>query len=198
MSNPEYVRVGEKLYKINTDFRVALKCEKVAMDNEIKDEERALAIVYLLYGEEGLENPQDYEELLAKAILYLKSEKEDNSNETPDMDFEQDKAYIKASFYTDYNIPDIYEKNMHWYDFVTLLNGLKQDCVLNRVREIRNFDTSQIKDAKTLTQIMKQKEAVALKKEKTETSMTEEQEKSCDEFWKQIETRWLHWTAGWR
>lgn len=189
MSNPEYVRVGEKLYKINTDFRVALKCEKVAMDNEIKDEERALAIVYLLYGEEGLENPQDYEELLAKAILYLKCEKEDNSNETPDMDFEQDKAYIKASFYTDYNIPDIYEKNMHWYDFVTLLNGLKQDCALNRVREIRNFDTSQIKDAKTLTQIMKQKEAVALKKEKTETSMTEEQEKSCDEFWKQIETR---------
>lgn len=71
MSNPEYAKIGEKLYKINTDFKIALKCEKVAKDDSIEDTERALAIIFLLYGDEGLQNTQDYEELLKKGVLYL-------------------------------------------------------------------------------------------------------------------------------
>ncbi len=188
MSNPEYAKVGEKLYKINTDFKIALRCEEVAQDDSINDIERALAIIYLLFGNEGLGNPNDYEELLKKATIYLGCGKEPTRDkEEPDMDFEQDKAYIKASFYTDYNIPDIYSRDMHWWDFVTLMNGLKEDCVLNRVREIRNYDTSNIKDTKTLTQIMKQKEAVALKKKEPE--MTEEQKKSYEKFMEQMGMR---------
>lgn len=190
MSNPEYVKVGEKLYKINTDFKVALKCEQVALDDKIDDTERTLAIIYLLYGNDGIDNPSDYEELLKKATAYLSCGKEQTRDrEEPDMDFEQDKAYIKASFYTDYNIPDIYNTNMHWYDFITLMNGLKEDCVLNRVREIRNYDTSQIKDPKTLTQISKQKESVALKRKEHEIEMTEEQKRSYEKFMEQMGMR---------
>ena len=100
------------------------------------------------------------------------------------MDFEQDEAYIKASFYTDYGIPNIYDTNMHWWEFMDLINGLKEDCVLNRVREIRNYDLSQIKDPKARAQILKQKEAVALKKKEPE--MTEEQIKSRDRFYEQL------------
>lgn len=185
MSNPEYAKIGEKLYKINTDFKVALKCEEVAQDESIKDTERALAIIFLLFGEEGLNNPKDYEELLNKGVLYLGCGKEPQKDkEQPDMDFEQDKAYIKASFYTDYNIPDIYKSDMHWYDFITLMNGLKEDCVLNRVREIRDYDVSSIKDAKILAKILKQKEAVALKQKEIE--MTEEQIKSSNKFYEQL------------
>lgn len=190
MSNPEYAKIGEKLYKINTDFKVALRCEQVSQDDTIDDTERALAIIYLLYGEEGLNNPKDYEELLKKGTIFLNCGKEPTRDkEEPDMDFEQDKAYIKASFYTDYNIPDIYNENMHWYEFVTLMNGLKEDCVLNRVREIRNYDTSGIKDNKTLTQIMKQKQSVALKKKEREIEMTEEQKRSYENFIKQMGMR---------
>ena len=185
MSNPEYAKVGEKQYNINTDFKVALKCERVALDDEIEDTERALAIIYLLFGDDGLENPKDYEELLKKATIYLSCGKEmTRDKDDPDMDFEQDKAYIRASFYTDYNIPDIYSTDMHWYDFVTLMNGLKEDCVLNRVREIRNYDTSEIKDPKTLTQIRKQKASVALKK--NEPQMTEEQKRGYEYFMEQM------------
>ena len=47
MNNPEYVKVNDKKYKINTDFRVALECSKIAEDKEISDIERALALIYL-------------------------------------------------------------------------------------------------------------------------------------------------------
>ena len=55
MNKPEYVKVDDKLYKINTDFRVAIECNKIAMDKKIGDTERALAIIYKLFGEDGLD-----------------------------------------------------------------------------------------------------------------------------------------------
>lgn len=187
MNNPEYARVGDKLYKINTDFKIALKCDEVARSN-VRDEERALAIIYLLFGDEGLDNPQDYEPLLEKAMTYLLCGKEPvEDNKEPDMDFKQDESYIKASFYTDYGIPNVYDSDMHWWEFMALMNGLKDDCVLNRIRTIRSYDTSGIKDTKTLNEWKKQKEAVALKKKEKE--MTKEQIDNMENFLKQINYR---------
>ena len=51
MNKPEYVKVDGQLYKINTDFRVAIECDKIAKDKNIGDFERALAFIYKLYGE---------------------------------------------------------------------------------------------------------------------------------------------------
>ena len=30
LNNPEYVKAGNKKYKINTDFRVAIECNEIA------------------------------------------------------------------------------------------------------------------------------------------------------------------------
>lgn len=176
MSYPEYAKVGDKLYKINTDFKVAIRCEQVAT-SDIKDTERALAIIYLLFGDEGLKNPSDYQGLLDKGIKYLKcgQELDDIDSGEKDMDFNQDQAYIKASFYTDYGIKNIYDTDMHWWEFVELMNGLKEDCVLNRVRTIRTYDTSGIKDQKLLNEWQKQKRAVALKGKIREPNEQEKQ-----------------------
>ena len=54
MNNPQFVKVDDKLYKINTDFRVALECNKIAEDTSIGNLERALAIIYKLFGEERI------------------------------------------------------------------------------------------------------------------------------------------------
>lgn len=183
MRYPEYAKVGDKLYKINTDFKTAIECQNVAQSN-VRNEERALAIIYLLFGDDGLDNPQDYEELLKKAMYFLSCGKEVEQSQDIDMDFSQDESYIKASFYTDYGIPDIYETNMHWWEFTDLMNGLKDDCVLNRVREIRTYDVSGIKDSKALNQILKQKASVALKKKEPE--MTEEQIESSNRFYEAL------------
>jgi len=54
LNNPQYVKVDDKLYKVNTDFRIALECNKIAEDKTIGEYERALAIIYKLFGEERI------------------------------------------------------------------------------------------------------------------------------------------------
>ena len=186
MSYPNKVRIEDREYEINTDFRVAIECNEIALNTEINDFERALAIIYKLYGEKGLNAKYDYEKLLELGQKYLSCGKElDSKNmEEPDMDFTQDMDYVEASFMSDYNI-DLTNTEMHWWKFYNLINGLSNSemgncCVLNRVRNLRNYDTSQIKDVKERQKIEKAKEQVALKKK--EKVLTKEQEESVLRF----------------
>ena len=182
---PTYVIVDNERYDINTDFRVAIECNEIAQDETIRDYERALAIIYKLFGDKGLDS-NNCEELLEKGLKFLSCGREvERSDEEPDMDLSEDMCYIEASFMSDYGIwlPDI---KMHWWKFITLLNGLSNSemgncCILNKIRNIRTFDLSTIKDSKERSKMQKAKEEVALHKHK---KMTEAQKKSSEEFYK--------------
>ena len=67
---PEYAEINGKKYKINTGYKVALKCLDVINDSDITDLERALAVVFLLFGFIP-ENDEDIAFLLEKAKIYL-------------------------------------------------------------------------------------------------------------------------------
>lgn len=54
MKKPSYTKIDGKVFNINTDFRVAIECNRIAQDKSVGDYERALAIIYLLYGEKRL------------------------------------------------------------------------------------------------------------------------------------------------
>ena len=190
MDYPKYVEIDDKRYKINTDFRIAIECQDISTNEEIGDFERAMAIIYKLFGDEGIDTPEHYEKLLKLAVKYLSCGKEvDNkTNEEPDMDFIQDMDYIEASFMSDYNI-DLSNTEMHWWKFYKLINGLSNSemgncCVLNRVRNLRTFDTKDIKDPKELEKIKKAKEQVALKKKVVNKILTNEQQQNIDNFYK--------------
>ena len=186
MDYPRYARIGDKKYPINTDFRVAIECQNIALDENIGDYERALAIIYKLFGEEGLNDTDNQVKLLEIAQKYLSCGKniENTNNEQPDMDFTEDMDYIEASFMSDYNI-DLANTQMHWWKFYNLINGLSNSelgncCVLNRIRNIRTFDTKDIKDEKVLKEINEAKKQVALNKYKKENHLTKEQEESME------------------
>ena len=192
MDYPKYVKIGEKKYKINTDFRVAIECQEIALDDSIGDFERALAIIYKLFGDDGLDDSNNYEKLLELAQKYLScGKKVDNkTNEEPDMDFIQDMPYIKASFRSDYNI-NLDDEEMHWWEFYDLMNGLSNSemgncCVLNRIRNLRTFDTKDIKDPKELAKINEAKKQVALKKREVKKELTDEQKQNIDNFYEKI------------
>lgn len=189
MSNPEYVKVNNKKYKIDTSFRTAIKCIDIANDFNIYDYERALAIIYMLFGDEALDDKENYEKLLKLAQKYLscgQELKEDNDNEI-DMDFTQDMNLIETSFLSDYNM-DISNSNMHWWKFYDLVNGLSNSemgncCILNRIRNLRNTDTSKIKDFKIRQQTEEMQQRFALKKHDV---YTKEEEDNINEFYSQL------------
>lgn len=182
MDYPKYVIVDDRKYEINTSFRIAIKCNEVAQDSTISDTERALAIIYLLYGEKGLKS-NDKDVLMEKAQKYLSCGKEiEKNDEEPDMDYIEDYDYIVASFMSDFGI-DLDNTDLHWWKFSKLMNGLSNSdmgdcCVLNRIRNLRNLDVKEIKDKKERDKIIKAKEQVALKKYKKENHLTKEQEES--------------------
>ena len=155
MNNPEYAKIGDKKYKINTDFMVGIECDAIARDTSIGEYERALAIIYKVFGDEGLNDTDNHIKLLELAEKYLScgQKVESKKNLKPDIDFKHDFMLIKTSFRSDYGIILENEK-MHWWDFYWLLNGLSNSelgnsCILNRIRDIRNRDPKDEKDKKT-------------------------------------------------
>ena len=189
---PEYAEINDKRYKINTDFRVAIECQDIATDESISDYERALAIIYKLFGDDGIDDFNNYDKLLEIATKYLSCGKElDNKNEEPDMDYVQDKGYIESSFKYDYKYNPYELEYLHWYEFYNDLSNLSNSemgncCVLNRVRNLRNYDTKEIKDPKERKKIEEAKKQVALKKEHKKREFSEKEQKNMEEFYKSI------------
>ena len=196
MKYPEYAEVEGKKYKINTDFRVAIECNRVAEDEAIGDYERSLAIIYLLFGDDGLNTPQHYGKLLELAKKYLSCGKEKvaNTDEKPDMDYIQDMDFIEASFMSDYHM-DLSTEEMHWWKFFNLLNGLSNSelgnsCILNRIRNLRNMNPNDIKDKKERDKLIKAQKQFALKKNKKEKRKPNKKEKeSATEFLRMLKNR---------
>lgn len=159
MSNPKNVKVGDEIFPINTDFRVALKCNEIAMDENIGDFERALAIIYLLFGEKGLNATQIYDKLIELSVRYISLGRENNGlkskyeSEKYQLDFLKCQGLIKSSFKYDYGY-DPYELDyLHWYDFYNDLENLSSSelgdcCILSRVNTILHRNPSEIKNSK--------------------------------------------------
>lgn len=166
---PEYANINGQRYKLNTDFRVGLRCFKVIDDPSICDEERALAVVYLLF---GFVPESEISLFLEKATLFLQcgKTKEEHEHQKKDMDFVHDAGYISASFMSDYQL-DLNTAKLHWWQYCELIQGLTEHCVLSRVREIRNYDLSDIKDAKGKMRMAQAKEALALPIEHTQEEL---------------------------
>lgn len=178
---PEYAEVNGRTYKINTDFRYAIECNKVIEDITLGHLEKSLAIICILFGGEALDHQEDLEELMkiSMKFLYCGRKPPKDKDFKKDMDFVEDMDYIEASFMSDYHI-DLAQTELHWWKFVNLLNGLSNSemgncCVLNRIRYIRNFDLSTIKNPKERSKMAKTKEQVALKSNKPKATLKEQE-----------------------
>ena len=172
---PTHAEINGKLYEINTDYRVAKECYEIINDDTISDQERALAVIYKVF---GFIPKQDREVFLDKASVFLTCGRpnEPSSEEPPDFDVNEDEGFIEASFKSCYGI-DLDEINMHWWKFNDLIQGLDKHCILSRVREIRNYDLNEIKDP-----IQRSKMAQAQEQLKLPDRITPEQQQKIDEF----------------
>lgn len=156
---PTCVIIDDIQYDINTDFRVALECNKIAQDKSIGRLERALAIIYKLFGDKGLESTNHHKQLLEYAKKYLACGKTDKDfekikkREKFELDFDKCVGLIKSSFKYDYQYDPYAKEYLHWYEFNNDLMNLSTSefgtcCALNRVSAILNQDPKDIKDSK--------------------------------------------------
>lgn len=199
LNNPQYVKVDGKLYKINTDFRVALECNDIAVDENIGEYERALAILYKLYGDDSF-SCENQPRLLELSLKYLslgeeKSSFKNDFNNNYELDFKKCKGLIESSFKFDYGYNPYELDYLHWYTFYNDLQNLSTSefgtcCPLNRIASILNQDASKIKETKDrnnlvmLQQELKQKYCVSNNHNKVE--LTDEQIQSAKAFYEKL------------
>ena len=192
MNCKKKIKIDDIIYEADLDFRTAIKCNQIAEDKNISKYERPLAIIYLVFGENALKHENHYEKLLNWYINYLSCGKsKSQENIIPDMDYEEDKGYIASSFKYDYQYNPYNMEFLSWEEFYNDLSNLSNSefgncCILNRVRNLRNFDVSKIKDQKERQKIIEAKQQVALKKNKTKKQKTEKQKESANKFIKAL------------
>lgn len=178
---PTKMEANGHIYKINTDYRIALACFKAIYDSEINDVERFYAVETLLLGENVLE--EDEKILQNKIEKYLRCGKNDNINEDEkNFDYIQDEEITRTSIRQCYHLNLNEIPYMHWYEYNELISGLTNESLLNNIRDLRNYDLSEVTDEKQKQKIIKAQERVALK----ETYIKTKEEKEIDEFWENI------------
>ena len=181
MIYPTKMEANGHIYPINTDYRYALACFKAINDYTITQRERYYAIQTILLGENVLE--EDEAILQEKIATYLRCGKEENtSQEEIDMDYFQDESLIRTSIKQVYHGLDVTKENLHWWEYNELISGLTEECLLNKVRDLRSYDLSEEKDEKRRNKISEAQQRVALKMNIPETT----ENKEIDEFWDNI------------
>ena len=180
MSYPTAIEVDGKAYEINTGYEYGTACYECIGDTSLDDTERALGVLGLLYKEQ----PRNAKQALSQAMKYLQLGREHRPKEEDavrDLDFTKDLHYIRSSFRSDYGINLNERAGMHWWEFYELLQGLTDNSILNRVRDLRNYDISQVKDPRQRNKIKRAKDDVALAPE-----LSEEDETTLNEFYAQL------------
>ena len=196
MNNPKFVKVDGRLYKINTDFRVALDCNKIAEDKTINSLERAMAIIYKLFGEEGLDC-ENQNKLIELGMKYLLLGRDKNSLKTEnkdkfELDFNKCLGLIRSSFKFDYNYDPFELDYLHWYEFYNDMENLSTSefgtcCPLNRIISILNQEPKEIKDNKSRQKLIETQKILQEKYcKKEEKAITKEQEESAKSFYKSL------------
>lgn len=172
---PEYALIQGTKYKINTDYKIALKCFEICNDNTISDYERTLAIIYKLFG--IIPEDELLGAFLEKAQYFLQCgiEKTTQEEREADMDFNYDRKYINASFLSDYHI-DIEHTEMHFWQYVELIEGFTEKSIMSRIRNLRTCD---VKD-------YAKKDREAIRKAKLQVALphklTKEEQEAESEF----------------
>jgi len=92
----------------------------------------------------------------------------------PQMDFDFDADEIYCSFISEYGINLLRDGDeLHWYEFLALLNGLPPECALNRKIQLRFADLKGLR-GKELEDAQAAKERVQIPEEATPEEMEAE------------------------
>ena len=151
------VRIGDRFFEINTDFRVWIEVSNQLERDDLSDFEKICMLLVMGYKSELPENIDGAIEALFDFFSMGKRGAAPPSH-TQVLSFSQDEGFIYAAFMQQYGI-DLYNESLHWHKFLHLLNSLGEVCSIVRIMGYRGMQTSKIKNPqeKKFYQNMKKK-----------------------------------------
>lgn len=181
---PEYVEIGGKAVKINTDFRAGLRVILAFEDQQLTGYEKAMVMLNNLYRV----IPDDAEAATRQAQKFLNGGKE-NGEEKEEVQvrlysFAKDQNFIFAAFRQTHQI-DLETARLHWWKFLALFMDLGAEttfCNLVGLRKRISDGTATPEEKKTADAMG---ELVDLDDEQDE-ELTPEQKAREAEFMRQL------------
>lgn len=138
---PTKIKVGNKIYPINCDFRNCLQIILAFEDDELTLEEKYYVMLIRLYGE----IPKDSNIAIEKGILFLdcgEEQREISDSEKRLYSFEKDSKYIYSALSQTHDIDVESIKFLHWWKFVFLFMDTGNDCMFNNIISLREKKNS--------------------------------------------------------
>lgn len=139
---PETVEVDGSAFHIDWCFRNILRILRMLEDDEVAESHRPALLLKWFYRDGA---PQDVEAAINAFMWFLHRgdvPSGDPSGEPPVFDHEQDAVEVYSSFVALYGI-DLFESNMHWWQFCALLDGaMTSDTSLSAKIRLRMKDAS--------------------------------------------------------
>lgn len=137
---PNVVEINGRPYSIYTDFRVWMRfanAVKRMRDNEYMD------VSYLFVNE----MPAYCDLNVLLAFCFPKSELPRQKADSKEIlfDYEIDGTYIYAAFMSQYDIDLVEVKELHWYKFLALFKGLKDDEIISKIMAYRGYEKTDSK-----------------------------------------------------
>jgi hypothetical protein len=125
---PYAVKVGGREVPINTSFRVGMRFELLALDDQLTPEN----VLTTFFGDNW---PQPYDEAVKQALWFYclgkphekeETDKQNLKSSRRSYDFEIDADALYTSFREAYGI-DLLQEDLHWWAFRELMLGLPDD-----------------------------------------------------------------------
>lgn len=129
---PDAIRVNERIYEVNSDFRDCLRIILAFEDNELVPIEKQMVLVDNLYKEPVA--AEDYGEAIRKGVRFLDGggqadDDEDGESGPRVYSFGKDANLIFAAFQQTHGIDLQNTEYMHWWHFLTLFMDLGENTV---------------------------------------------------------------------
>lgn len=173
----------DKEYDIDLSFDNVLDVFDIIGDTTISNHIKAEICLFMLLDQEisGVEAIELWNYVYTEFIEYKQEQiidydlngnpmpVQENDEEERYLDLEQDAEYIYASFLHAYNI-DLFKEQgkMHWIKFKSLLNGLPNDTIMQRIIQIRAWEPSDDKTSNYKENMKKLQKIYALKSDDEE------------------------------
>ena len=161
---PKTVTIDGETHDIRWKYQHVITIERALSDLSIEQSERALYSMTLFYPG-GI--PESVKSAYEAMTRFISSDKPLNRTQMAAakrlkgapaaFSYDIDDEYIYAAFVQMYGIHLTREKDMHWFEFKALLNGL-DECPFSRIRDYRSAELNKIED-KTMRKLYAEKKA---------------------------------------